>query len=154
MYKKLNRPAEGLERDANGHRTGFKCQIKVRKPMSKEGFKKFHPNYRLKVRRTTWSYYSSSKAIGLDNGLPIPIMANNKVMAEWMINNFILASGEVYSVHGYTAGKTATGSKLTRSLAIIEVHDTDTLKYTVKNFGRMNRYWFRTSQKKKVGGSK
>jgi hypothetical protein len=148
MYKKLNSPAEGLERDAQGHRTGFKCMIKLRKRMSQEGFDRYDTRSKLKIRPVVWVYYSSSRAIGLVNGIPLPIMKDDKTMGNWMINNFLMANGETFAIHGYTAGKTKTKVKLTKALALIEVYDVDQGKFAVKKQGRLNRYWFRLSKKK------
>jgi len=87
----------------------------------------------------------------MDNGIPVEIMANNKLLGDFLINTFLLGSGETFGFYGWTNGKTRTHVKLTRCLFIIEVYDANEMKYAIKKDGRLSRYWFRASKKKDRG---
>jgi len=150
MYKSLNRPREGLERDAAGHRTGFKLMLKMRRAMRPEAFSRWGIRQRQHIskHKYVWVYYASTRAIGMPNGVPIEIMANNRRMGEFLVNTFLLQNNETYAIHGWTNGKTRFHCKLTRCLAIIDVLDVEGMKFNVRNDGRLGRYAFRTTKKR------
>jgi len=124
--------------------------LKLRKPMSQAGISHYSTQARLKLRRVVWVYYCSSRAIGLPDGIPIAIMRNNKVMVEFLINNCILANGETYALHGYCHKKTKFHVGLTKTLALITVHDTERMTYTLTNTKLLQRYWFRKEEKNRI----
>jgi len=148
----LNTPAEGLERDEQGHRTGFKLLIRVRRPMSDTGYLRWGRIARRSISKSkwVWQYYASTKAMGLPNGVPIQLLSDDKTMAEYLIPTFLLTEGYTYSLQGWTPAKTKTHVKVTKTLALITVHDAENLKYTVTNTARLNRYWFRQPKKKQT----
>lgn len=147
--RRFSRPREGLERDHLGYRTGFKIYIKVKKRMARESFLRWGHRQRQYIFKHpyVWTYYGSSRAIGLPNGIPVSVMANNRLMGEYLVNNFLLQDGEVYALHGWTNGKTKYHCKLTKILAIIEVHNAEKNSFTVKNDGRLARYFFRSKKR-------
>ena len=151
MERTFSRPREGLERDADGHRTGFKVYIKILRPMYPESFKRWGLKQRVHIakHKTIWDYYSTSKAIGEPNGIPIAAMANNKTMGEYIITHYYLASGETYQVYGWTNKKTKTKVGFTKALFNITVHDADKLRFDVTKDGRLSRYFFRHEPKKR-----
>jgi hypothetical protein len=141
----FNRPRTGLERDADGHRTGFKLYIKVRKPMSDDGFRRYGAKARVNIAKSKyiWKYYTSTRAMGLINGVDIEIMKTNKSLGEYLITFAGLSEGEMYGLYGWTAGKTKTFVKLTKPLAIIEIQNVEKMAFKFTKYGRLNRYFFR-----------
>jgi hypothetical protein len=139
----------GLERDQEGKRIGFKCQIKLRKPMARESFKRWGIKQRIHIAKhpTVWVYYASSRAIGLPQGIPISIMKNNKVMVDYLIDTFLLGNGEVFALHGYCHKKTAYHCGLTKILARIEIYDAEKKLYKITQTGLLSRYWFRREER-------
>lgn len=144
-YRTFSRKKAGLSRDADGRRTGFKVLLRIRLPMSEDGFRRWGLRQRTFISRYryVWRLYGSSAGFRLPDGIPITYMRNNQVLGEWLINNFFLQSGETYSLHGWTGAKTPTHCKLTKALAFIEIQDAENLKFVIKKDGRLNRYWFR-----------
>lgn len=149
------RENDGLERDKDGHRTGFKIYIKVRRPMSKDGFDRWGSRQKVFIgkSRFIWKYYSSTRALGYPNGIPEPMItcATNKALGEWLINYAYLSEGETYAIYswrGYT--KKNPTPVLTKPLAIIEVMSIEKLAFKFTKFGRLSRYYFR-KQEKPVG---
>lgn len=99
--------------------------------------------------RFVWTYYASSRAMNYPDGIPIQYMETDKALADFLIEHFLLQEGFVYSIHGFTNGKTASHVKQTKSLMKLEVFDSENLKYNISGTGRLNRYWFRRQAKKK-----
>lgn len=83
------------------------------------------------------------------DGIPVAMMKDDKTLADFLIENFLLEQGFTYSIHGYTNGRTKTMVKQTKSLMKLEVLDAENLKYNVSGTGRLSRYWFRRETKKK-----
>jgi hypothetical protein len=150
MMRKFNRPREGLERDKDGHRTGFKLMVRIKKNMSLEGWNRFSAFSKRAIAKHRFVYvtFHSTKQAGIPNGVPINIMADEKIMARYLIDLFYLMDGETYSFHSWTAGKTKTHCKLTHKLFDLEVISADNYKYRITNDFRIKRYWFRKNTKK------
>jgi hypothetical protein len=149
--RKFNKPNMKAERDKNGHRTGFPLMVKRKVRMSDEGWARWSTFSKRKIalHRFVYKTYHSTKQAGIPNGLPIYIMADEKLMVEKLIDTFCLQDGETYSFHSWTAGKTKTGCKLTKTLFELEIHNADKRTYTLKNSWRLNRYWFKKKSKGK-----
>ena len=147
--RKFNRPAEGLERDKDGHRTGLKLQVKVKRRMSDEGFRRWSSYSKKQIAKHRFVHvvFHSTKQAGLPNGVPINIMSDPQLMGRYLIDLFYLADGETYSFHSWTAGRTRTHVKLTKRLFDLEVHNADQHKFTISNDWRLRRYWFRKGKK-------
>jgi len=139
------------ERDANGHRTGMKLMVKERMRMQPSSFLRWGRKSRAAISKSkyVWRTYSSTRAIGEPNGVPVEVMANDKTLAEWCINRFMLADGCTYGFHGWVVGKTRTHVKLTRCLFQLTVHSADAMKYDFHHTGLLNRYFFRKDKKHK-----
>lgn len=146
----FNKPREGLERDAKGHRTGFKLYIKVRKPMNPESFNRWGAKQRVHIGKSkfVWKHYSSSTALGYPNGVDLEVMKTNKALGEWLITYAGIEENTPYAIYGWTAGKTKTHVKLTKPLAIIEVTSIEKMAFKVTHYGRLGRYHFRKEEKK------
>lgn len=140
----FSRPATGLQRDVDGHRTGFKLLVRERIPMSNEAYLRWGHKQRRHISKSkyVWRVCSSTKNKGMPNGIPIEYMRNNKVMVEFLINNWFLYEG-IFAIQGWTNGKTRTHTKFTPHLAVIQVYSMDRMKYRVMKAGRLDRYWFR-----------
>lgn len=138
------------ERDEHGDRTGFKVYIKIRRPMQPLSWKRWSRHLRQYIakHKYVWVFYSSSRSIGLPNGVPVEVMKDNDTMARYFINTFILQDGETFAIHGWCAGRTKTRTQLTPALALITVHDAENMKYTVSNYWRLSRYGFRKNTQK------
>lgn len=149
----FNRPATSGERDTSGHRVAMKVIIFIKVPMSDSGFRRWGRPARKHIHKSMWVLkpYGSSTALGFPDGIPTDVLANDKLLGEFLITHFYLMDGYEYHLHAWTPGKTRTHVKLTRSLATIRVHDAQDLKFDVTNTGRIGRYWFRRV-KKKTGG--
>jgi hypothetical protein len=150
----VNGTNPNLERDAEGHRTGFKVYIKVRRPMSDDAFRRWGIKQRVHVgkSRYVWKYYTSTHALGYEQGVPIEFCKNNKSFGEWLINYAYLSEGETYAIYswrGYSKKKPLP--VLTKALAIIEVQNVEKLAFKFSKFGKMSRYWFRRDNKKARG---
>jgi len=140
------------ERDKDGHRTGMKILIRVRQPMSPSGWKRWGIKQRAHIARSkfVWHYYSSSRAIGLKNGVPVEVFKDNKTLATYLIDRFLLQEGMTYAIQGFTVGSSKTGIKFTKTLFMITVHDADTYKADIYKDGRLNRYFFRKPDSKRL----
>ncbi len=149
MQRTFSKPRLGLQRDLANHRTGFHIYIKVRKPMSQEGYKRWGNKQKIHIAKSRWvyPYYSCTRASNLPNGVPIDIMATDKTFAEFCIRHFLFDDNKTYYILGWTGGKTKTFVKLTKKLCKITVHDAENLKYEITDTGRLNRYWFRRKSK-------
>jgi hypothetical protein len=84
---------------------------------------------------------------GLNNGIPIQFCKTNKALVEYLITYMGLSEGEVYAVHSWREAKTKTHTALTKPLMIIEVLNVEKMAFKVSKDGRMNRYWFRKTDK-------
>ena len=144
------RENDGLERDIEGHRTGFKIYIKVRRPMSIDGFNRWGTKQKVHIgkSRFTWKYYSSSRALGYPNGVPIEAVKTNKAFGEWLINFAYLTEGEIYAIYSWRGmSKKKPIPVLTKPLMTIEVLNIEKLAFKISKDGRMSRYWFRIKDK-------
>ena len=149
MERKFNRPATGLNRDKDGHRTGMKFQVKMKVPMSQEGYNRWGHKQKKHISKHRYVYktFHSTKQAGLPDGIPIQYLTDDRTMGKYLIDLFYLQNGETYSFHGYTCGKTRSHVKLTKTLFELEVHNADEYKFTIKNAWRFNRYWFKKGKK-------
>jgi hypothetical protein len=147
----VNGTNPSLERDAEGHRTGFKVYIKVRRPMSQEGWNRWGAKQKIHIgkSRYIWKYYSSTHALGFPNGIPVSECKTNKSLGEWLINYAYLSEGETYAIYGWRArSKKHPLPVLTKPLAIIEVQNIEKMVFKFSKFGRLSRYHFRQTDKK------
>jgi hypothetical protein len=148
----VNTQNTSLERDADGHRTGFKIYIKVRKPMSADGFRRYGAKARVNIgkSRFVWKYYSSSRAMNMPNGIPIAVCKTNKLLGEYLITFFGLSEGETYGLYGW---KGYTKKKplpvLTKCLAQITIMDVEKMAFKFTKAGRLERYYWRKTDKPK-----
>lgn len=154
VHRNFSPKRGGLERDADGHRTGFKIYIKVRRPMSADGWSRWGLRQRPHIgkSRYIWKYYTSTKALGYSNGVPVSECKTNKALGEWLINYAYLSEGEIYAIHGWREAKTKTHTALTKPLAIIEVQNIEKMAFKFSKFGRLSRYSFRKDNKKIKSG--
>ena len=145
----FSRKREGRERDTNGHRTGFKIYIKVRRPMSIDGFARWGAKQKVHIGKSKyiWKYYTDTTSLGYPNGIPISECKNNDLLGKWLINFAYLSEGETYAIHSWRNAKTKTHVALTKPLAIIEVMNIEKTAFKFRNYGRLSRYHFRIKEK-------
>lgn len=150
-HRIFNRPREGLERDSDGHRTGFKLYIKVRSRISYDGWRRLGTRLKINFSKSPyrWKYYTSTRAMGLVNGVDIEVMKTNKALGTWLITFAGLSENEIYGIYGFTAGKTKTHVKFTKCLALIEVQSVEKMSFRFTKASRLEHYWFRKEEAKK-----
>ncbi len=149
----VNGVSPTASRDPQGNRTGFKVYIKVRRPMSVDGWSRWGIKQRVHVGKSkyVWKYYTSTRALGYPDGIPDPKTncGTNKALGEWLINYAYLSEGETYAIYswkGYTKKKPLP--VMTKPLAVIEVQNIEKLAFKFSKYGRLSRYWFRRDAKK------
>jgi hypothetical protein len=138
------------QRDADGHRTGLKILIRARVPMQPSSWKRWGIKQRVHISKSkfVYRYYSSSRAVGLKDGVPVEMFKDNKTLAAYLIDRFLLQDGMTYAIQGFTVGSSKTGIKFTRTLFMITVHSADGYKADIYKDGRLNRYFFRKEKKR------
>ena len=157
MRNFVNTQNKNLARDSKGQRTGFKVYIKVRKPMSDEGFKRLGVKLRVNFgkHKLIWKYYTCSRHLGYPDGIPAPLIncSTNKALGTWLITYGGLSNGEVYAIHSWR-GKSMKHKipVLTKALAIIEVQDVEKMAFKFSKDGRLKRFWFRKQEDKNKTG--
>lgn len=145
MRNFVNTQNTNLERDAEGHRTGFKIYIKVRKPMSVDGFSRWGTKQKVHVGKSKyiWKYYSSSRSLGYVQGIPIENCKTDKALITFLITFAGLGEGETYAIHGWRGkSKRYPIPLLTRALIVVTIQDVEKMAFKVTKT-RMGRYWFR-----------
>lgn len=151
MRNFVNTQNKTLERDKDGHRTGFKIYIKVRKPMSKDGWDRWGIKQRIHIGKSkyVWKYYSSTRAMNMPNGVPIEFCKSEKSLAIWLITYMGLSEGETYAIHSWRGlSKKYPLPVLTKPLMIITILDVEKLAFKITKSGRYKRYWFTKTEDK------
>ena len=155
MVRHFNKKKQGVERDSAGHRTGFPLVIRCRTRMSNEGYDRWGKRLKKHIAKSRYVFkpYSSTRAIGMPEGIPVEVMKDDSVLGAYLIRTFLLAQGEEYSIQGFTGGKTKTHVKFTKTLFTINVLDADCdpPKFQLTGSGSLNRYFFRAKKKSSSG---
>lgn len=141
------------ERDAEGHRLGFRFILFVRQPMSAEAYLRWGKKSRVAISKSKWVWrpYASTRSMGMPGGAPPEMFKDDNTMGNYLLSRFFLSDGETYGLRSWVQGRTKTHVKLTRTLALIQVHNSEKGSFTISRSGRLSRYWFRkTTSKKEV----
>lgn len=139
-----------LKRGSDGRRVAMKFQVKIKKPMSQEGWNRWSNFAKRNIAKSRWVFctWHSTKQAGLPDGIPIENLIDNRTMGRYLIDLFYLADNETYYFHGFSLGRTKTRVKLSKCLFKITVHNSDQYKFTITDDWRFNRMWFRKNTKK------
>jgi hypothetical protein len=146
---KLDKVNPNLKRGDDGRRLAVKFQIKVRQPMSQEGWNRWGAMQKKHISKSKFIFkvWHSTKQVGLSDGILIQYLVDNRTMGRYLIDLFYLADNETYWFHGFSLGRTKTRVKLTKCLFKITIHDADHYKFTITDDWRFNRMWFRKGKK-------
>lgn len=147
---KLDKVNPNLKRGEDGRRVSIKFQVKIRQPMSQEGWNRWGAMQKKHISKSKFVFktWHSTKQVGLPDGIPIQYLVDNKTMGRYLIDLFYLADNETYWFHGFSLGRTRTRIKLSKVLFKIKILDANNYKYEITEDWRLNRMWFRKNTKR------
>lgn len=154
VHRNFIQKREGLNRDADGHRTGFKFMLKRYRPMSKDGFDRWSAPLKVHIgkHQTVQKFYTCNRDLGYDDGVPEPLIncKTNDAFGKWLITYAGCGEGEKYGLYSWRgkSSKKNAPAVLTKQLATIEILSVDKMVTRFTKFGRLSRYWFRRSEDK------
>ena len=122
--------------------------------MSKDGFDRWGHLQKIHISKSrwVWKYYDSSR-FQFPDGIPLEFLKTDREFGIFLINNYLLGTGETFSIQGWTHRKTrfgrgGRGVGFTKKIFEIEVHDVEKYAFTVK-LSKLNNYWFRKQENKR-----
>lgn len=146
---------EEPQRDEKGRLTAIKINIRVRKPMSEDGFKRWGIEQRMYIAksRLVWKHFASSKDLAKifppEGRVPVTYLMTDKALGNFLIDFFQVGDGETYALQQWSHGKTKTHIKWSKHLAEIRIINAERRQFEVSKSGALNTRWFRREGKER-----
>lgn len=137
----------------NGHRERIKFCLRQKQVMSKEGFKNFNYKVRPRVTQIISKWVGSHKdctktwSDADKYGVPAELFATNRSTILFLLSEFCLEEGFIYTLNGFSKKKTITHVGFSKNWMAFKITDKESKSFEVMYDSVMKRYWFRKNVK-------
>lgn len=147
----------GITKNEKGHKTAIFILIRIRKPMSPNGIKRWGRYSRTKIERWVWITYATSKDFiayfpETKGAIPVEWLSNEKNLIAFIFKYLFVDNGDHLAIQGFTRKKTRTGVGFTPHLVEIRIQNVEQEKAEILKAIRIRRYWFWEKSKQKGRG--